>query len=83
MNGEITFEEAVIKYSDDKETRMNRGLILNPESNDTKFDLTRMDPQLYNRVSSLKKGEITEPFYEEIRGGDKMFKMIMVNDKIR
>ena len=82
LNGEITFEEAVIKYSDDKETRMNRGLILNPESNDTKFDLTRMDPQLYNRVSSLKKGEITEPFYEEIRGGDKMFKMIMVNDKI-
>ena len=61
---------------------MNKGLILNPESNDTKFDLTRMDPQLYNRVSNLKTGEITIPFYEEIRGGDKMFKMIKVNDKI-
>ena len=82
LEGEITFEEAVLKYSDEKETKMNKGLILNPESNDTKFDLTRMDPQLYNRVSNLKTGEITIPFYEEIRGGDKMFKMIKVNDKI-
>ena len=82
LSGEITFEDAVVKHSDDKDTRMNGGVILNPESNDTKFDLTRMDPQLYNRVSSLKPTEITEPFYEEVRGGDKMFKMIIVKNKI-
>lgn len=80
--GEITFEDAAREFSDDKETRMNRGLILNPQTNDTKFDLTRMDPQLYNRVSSIKTGEITAPFYEEVRGEDKMFKILKVNEKI-
>jgi peptidyl-prolyl cis-trans isomerase SurA len=82
LSGEITFEEAVIKYSNDKENIVGKGVILNPETNDTKFDLTRMDPQLYNRVSSLKVGEITLPFYEEERGGDKMYKLLMVQDRI-
>ncbi len=82
INGEITFEDAAKEFSDDKETRMNRGLLLNPQTNDTKFDLTRMDPQLYNRVSNVKTGEITAAFYEEVRGEDKMFKIIKVNEKV-
>lgn len=82
LSGEITFEDAAREFSDDKETRMNRGLLLNPQTNDTKFDLTRMDPQLYNRVSNVKTGEITDPFYEEVRGEDKMFKILRVNEKI-
>ncbi len=81
INGEITFEDAVLKYSDDIETRSNKGLILNPQTNDTRFDLTRMDPNLYSKVSSLKAGEITEPFFDEIRGGAKMHKIILLKSK--
>lgn len=82
LNKEITFEEAVLKHSEDKETKNNQGLILNPQTNDTKFNLTRMDPTLYGRVSNLKAGEITEPYYDEIRGGEKMFKMILLKSKV-
>jgi len=82
LAGEITFEEAVLSDSDEKETKQNKGMLMNPETNDTKFDLTRMDPQLYNRVSSLKTGEISNPFYEEVRGGEKMFKLIKVRNKV-
>jgi peptidyl-prolyl cis-trans isomerase SurA len=81
LNGEITFEEAVVKYSEDKETKNNNGLLLNPQTNDTRFDLTRMDPNLYNRISNLKAGEITEPFYDEVRGESKMHKIILVKSK--
>lgn len=82
LNGEMTFEEAVLKYSDDIETNSNGGMILNPETNDTRFDLTRMDPTFYKRVSSLKAGEITEPYYDEVRGESKMFKFILLKSKI-
>ena len=61
---ELSFEKAVVKYSGDKSTRQNKGIIINPQSNDSKFELTRMDPTLYGRVSSLDKGDVTEPFYE-------------------
>ena len=81
LSGEITFEDAVLKYSDDKETKNNKGLILNPQTNDTHFNLTRMDPTLYGRVSNLKAGEITETFYDEIRGGEKMHKIILLKSK--
>lgn len=81
LNKEITFEEAVKKHSEDKDTRNNRGLIINTDTNDTKFQLTLMDPKLYGKISNLKQGEITEPFYEEIRAGDKMFKMILIKTK--
>jgi peptidyl-prolyl cis-trans isomerase SurA len=81
LNNEITFEEAVLKYSEDKDTRNNKGLILNPQTNDTRFNLTRMDPTLYGRVSNLKAGEITTPYYDEIRGGEKMHKIILLKSK--
>lgn len=78
----ITFEEAVDKYSGDKITKANKGLIINPETSDTKFDLTRMDPTLYARISTLKEGEITDVFYDETREGEKMYKIILMKSKI-
>ena len=76
----LTFDEAVIKYSDD-DTKSNGGLIVNPSTGESKFDLTRMDPTFYARVSDLKKGEMTDPFYEEERSGDKMFKFILMKGR--
>tara|TARA_B100000809_G_scaffold144339_1_gene141936 strand:+ start:26670 stop:28058 length:1389 start_codon:yes stop_codon:yes gene_type:complete len=78
---ELSFEKAVVKYSGDKSTRQNKGIIINPQSNDSKFELTRMDPTLYGRVSSLDKGDVTEPFYDETREGLKMFKIILLREK--
>ena len=81
LSDKITFEEAVKKYSEDKETKNNNGLIINPMTNETRFDLTRMDPSLYARVINTKKGEIIEPFYDETREGEKMYKIIYMKDR--
>ncbi len=78
----ITFENAAFKYSSDKETKNNYGLLINPMTSDSKFDLTRMDPTLYARVSNLSKGEMTPVFYDESRSGEKMYKVILMKDKI-
>jgi len=77
----ITFAEAVKKYSEDKETKSNNGLVVNPMTNETRFDLTRMDPSLYARVINTKKGEITEPYYDETQQGEKMYKIIYMKDR--
>lgn len=81
LSKEITFEEAVKKYSEDKDTKFNQGIIVNAQTNETKFDLTRMDPSLYARIGDLQKGEITDPFYDETEGGEKMFKIIIMKDR--
>lgn len=82
VSGEMTFEEAVKKHSQDDATKNNNGLIINPSTNDTSFDLTRMDPALYARVNQLNKNDITDPFFEENPGAEKMYKIIMMKNKI-
>jgi peptidyl-prolyl cis-trans isomerase SurA len=80
LNGDITFEEAVLKYSDDKDTRNNKGIIINPETNDTHFDVTRLHPDLFSKVSNLNEGEITIPYFENVQG-EKVHKIIMLKSK--
>lgn len=77
----LTFEEAVKKHSEDKETKNSGGLIVNPYTGESTFDLTRMDPSLYARVNELKKGELSEVFYDETRGGEKMYKIILMKNR--
>ena len=80
-SGTITFEEAVKKYSQDKETKNNAGLIINGQTGESKFDLTRMDPALYARVNDLKQGSMTPAFYDETRGGEKMYKFFYMRER--
>ena len=79
--GTITFEDAVKKYSEDKETKNSGGVIVNPYTYETKFDLTRMDPALYARVAELKKGGLSDVFFDQNRNGEKMFKFIIMKDR--
>ena len=79
--GVITFDEAVKKYSEDKDTKNNGGLIVNPYSGESTFDLTRMDPALYARVNNLQKGEMSDVFYDEEREGKKMYKVMIMKDR--
>lgn len=79
--GKLSFSAAVKKYSNDAESKNNGGLIINPSTGESKFDLTRMDPAFYARVSDLKKGEMTAPFYDQERSGDKMFKFILMKNR--
>ena len=79
--GTITFEDAVKEYSQEDATKANKGIIVNPATGDSHFELTRMDPTLYSRVSSLNASEVTDPFYDETREGEKMFKILLLKSK--
>jgi peptidyl-prolyl cis-trans isomerase SurA len=79
---EITFAEAARTMSDEKETRANGGALINPKTQDTRFELTKMDPSLYSQVSNLKENEISAPILDEEQQGKKRFKLITVTNRI-
>lgn len=83
LNKEITFADAAKSSSDEKETKNNGGVLLNPRTMEPRFELTKMDPALYSQVSSLKDGEISLPILDEDRsgGGLKYYKIITVNNR--
>lgn len=81
-DGKYTFAEAARNFSDEKETKFDGGLLRNPENYDTRFELTRMDPNLYNQVRSLKDNEISRPILEQDpRGGPSSYKILMVTNR--
>jgi len=79
---EITFAEAARTMSDEKETRANGGTLINPQTQDTHFELTKMDPELYSQVSNLKGDEVSEPILEDDTRKGKKIKLIMVTNRI-
>ena len=82
LNKEITFADAAKSSSNEKETKNNGGVLLNPRTMEPRFELTKMDPALYAHVSSLKDGEISLPILDEDRsGGGKFYKIITVNNR--
>ncbi len=78
LDKEITFEEAAKMFSDEKETRNNGGQLYNPITQDTHFELTKMDPTLYTQVRELKDGEISYPLVDEDDRGNKRYKILRV-----
>lgn len=81
IDKEISFAEAARTMSDEKETRANGGALVNPKTQDTRFELTKMDPSIYTQVSSLKDNEISMPFLEDVQG-KKDYKIMTVTNRI-
>lgn len=81
LDKEITFAEAARTLSDDKETKNDGGLLTNPKTQDTRFELTKMDPALYAVVANLKDNEISYPSIEEDRTGAKYYKIYNVTNR--
>ena len=79
---DITFAEAARTLSDEKETRANGGALINPQTQDTRFELTKMDPTFYSQVSNLKEGEVSAPILDQSKEGQKNFKIVTVTNRI-
>lgn len=79
---EITFADAARTMSDEKETKANGGALINPKTQDTRFELTKMEPSLYSQISNLKDNEISLPLMDEDQSGKKKYKLITVTNRI-
>ena len=81
INEEISFKDAALELSDEKETKYNGGVLINPQTGDMRFELTNLDPVLYSQIRNLKDGEISLPIVEEERSGLKKYKILKVSNR--
>ena len=58
----MTFEQAIIQYSEDKNTAMNAGLMTNPNTGASKFEYQDLPAEVAKQIYSMKEGDISEPF---------------------
>ncbi len=82
MEGKFTFAQAALNFSDEKETKFDGGALRNPNDFSARFELTKMDPALYNQVRNLKDNEISYPLLEQDqRGGGPKYKILQVTNR--
>ena len=81
IDNEINFKDAALAYSDEKETKFNGGILINPQTGDTRFELTNLDPALYSQIRNLEDEELSQPLIEEDRSGLKKYKILKVSNR--
>jgi Parvulin-like peptidyl-prolyl isomerase len=69
LDEKFSFEEAAFYYSYDKDTRNNRGLMVNDDkerysdrSNTSRFDIQELPQEISKAIQYLNVGEISQPF---------------------
>ena len=81
MDDELTFTEAAKSFSDEKATKNNGGVLINPTTGDTRFELTKIDPVLYTQIQRLKDNEVSAPLLEQDNVGSSSYKIIKVSNR--
>ena len=68
--GDITWDQAVLKYSDDDNSKGSRGVIYNQSTGSMYWDMNEIDPQLFKGIDDLEEGGISVPIYYETMNGN-------------
>ncbi len=78
----ISFEEAALRFSMDKETRVNGGLMINPYDQSTKFEVQSIAPAINRQLEMMKQGDISNAFMmKDERLGKDFFAVIKLKSK--
>jgi peptidyl-prolyl cis-trans isomerase SurA len=74
-SGGITFEEAMKKYSDDP-GKNSGGMIINPYTGTTKFEMDQLEPQLSFAINRLEVGQVSKAIPTQTEEGEEAFHLV-------
>ncbi len=75
----LTFDLAAKLFSDDKMSKYNGGLISNPVTGGTKFEMdqiSQIDPTLYVVIEKMNAGDMSEPEVAQLDDGSKGYRIV-------
>lgn len=82
LEGSITFEEAAREFSDEEETKESGGQLVNDMTLDKRFDLSKMDPDLYNKIINLEENEVSPIYTETNTRQQAFFKILTITKRL-
>ena len=80
LSGKITFKDAAFKYSDDKNTKFNAGIIPGEDGSDRQEKIN-LSANIAYQVAGMNKGDLTEIFSDEMNQR-KVVVLMKINDII-
>ena len=81
----ITWNDAVLRFSNDEGTKQNHGIITNPITGDQTWDmedLNQVDQQIYVLTEMMEKGDYTKPnLYIDIYERKQGFRIVRLSER--
>lgn len=82
MSDSMTFQQAVKRYSDDREqSYSNGGRMVNPKSGDTFFEMADVDSDIFFAIDTIEVGEITAPIQFRARTGEPGLRIVQLQSR--
>lgn len=79
----ISFSDAARKFSDDENTKMNGGIIVNPNTASSMMPMDQLDPSLFFVIDKLKEGEISEAVELQDPRGKPGYRLVKLNKRTK
>ncbi|QZE14537.1 peptidylprolyl isomerase [Halosquirtibacter laminarini] len=80
----LTWKVAAFKYSNDKDSKNNSGLVINQANMSSKFNISELPPQDSKVLANMNVGEISKPYWaEDPRKGGGSYKIIRLVTKTK
>lgn len=80
-SGDMTFDEAAMKYSEDEQTKFNGGQMSNFESGNNKFEVSQLDRGLFAVINEMSEDEISAPNFYQSQDQREAFRIVRVDAK--
>lgn len=81
--GELTFKQACWKYSEDEDTRLNGGVMVNPATGNSRWEASQLPPEIASAIKNLEVGDLSRPFESEDESGRAVYKIVMLKNKTK
>lgn len=78
--GDMSFEDAVQKFSED-EGKSNGGLLINPYTAGTRFEADMLDPQVSFVIDKIAVGEISDAVPMKTEDGKDAYRLLKLKEK--
>lgn len=80
---ELTFDQAAMMFSFDKNTRNNGGIAINPNTMSSKFSIEELDGDVSKIISEMNLNEVSEPFETiDMENQQQVYKIVKLIKKI-
>lgn len=81
MDGKLTFKEAAFRFSDDKKTKFNAGILTAQDGSD-KLEKLNLPPIMAYQIAGLNKGDMTDVFEDTAQQERKTVTLLKVDQVI-
>ncbi len=78
VSDSVAFNTAVARYSEDEETKHQGGMLVNPQTGNTYFEINQLDKTVYFAIEGLQLGEISQPLLYETYTGEKAYRIVFL-----